>query len=288
VSPVSRRLAQLAITGLLAISLVSPAIGAARLSSVRNLGVQTGAPISGLFVDLDSPDTIVPNAGFGNGVLENYSPTDSSIHSEWVQNQFDSNQLTALNFWATNTTTGHHWQFYLFPPMGQSLAVGLYTSPGAQPTATSAGLQMFSTDGTCFSGFTSDSWVRIDELTTAGDGTVSAYAATVSVKCDANTPLWVFDIRYQSSLGFVATRLAAPATQNERTMMVLGLDGTDVGSVVTRALEIENSGSEVLTLGILSLTGPDSAAYTLVDDSCSGRSITVGSACSGICLRQRL
>lgn len=149
-------------------------------------------------------------------------------------------------------------QVSIFPPTGQSLAVGSFVV-AATADATHAGVSRCAApeSGT----------LDVTELTWgAGNTVVTAFAADYSVSC--GTQQLFGQVRYQSSKDFTALVGTLPAF-TEGPMLV----------ATSAPLTLVNEGSAAVTVGTPAVPGPDAASFSIGTDTCPA-SLAVGASCT--------
>ncbi|MBO0867838.1 MAG: choice-of-anchor D domain-containing protein [Micromonosporaceae bacterium] len=179
-----------------------------------------------------------------------------------------TNGATAIFLEADGVTPGITWRAEMAPPTGGQFVVGQTYQTARTGDATHAALDMIRGSSGCN---LAPGTLTVKELVQDPDTqAITALAATYSFDCEGRGTPITGELRYQSSLDYVAGT-GSPA----------GLDfGTvDIGQpVAPQTVTFTSSGSAPLVLGAASVS--NSNAFSISADTCSRQSLAFGATCT--------
>ncbi|NUT34729.1 MAG: choice-of-anchor D domain-containing protein [Hamadaea sp.] len=159
-------------------------------------------------------------------------------------------------------------RFAATPPTAQSWAVGHTYDVAQISDADHAGLSVAKSSYACgsISG-------KITILEAVRDGaSLTAFAASYEIRCDASTHPLSGDVRWNSSVGYQAA--VTSTAQQSFGAVEIGEPGP------VKSVSIRSLGSEPVVLQTAALTGADPGAFSITVDTCSGRTLTPDTSCT--------
>ncbi len=216
--------------------------------------VVTPPSVSALILDSDPGDWI------GTGVQQAYTSADSTITASHVGTNSVSLAVVA---------PGHTWAAVFAAPPTTSLVVGTYS--GAV-RATSAGLGQPGLDiyGDGHGCNTLTGRFVVSEITWAGDGSVTTFAATFEQHCEGFVPALFGEARFDSSVPWAAK--SAPPSADAGIV--------PAGQSSSRTVIVTSTGSGGLHMAASSLSGADAARFSITSDGCAGVAVAPAASCS--------
>lgn len=156
------------------------------------------------------------------------------------------------------------WIVLAQPPAGQSWQVGTTytTNNGALPPTTEAAFLGVGPACVEFGSMTVLEVARTNSL-------VSSFAARFTISC-GDTPALTGEVRWNSTIGYVAALGDAG----------LDFDQVNLWSVSpAKMVSFSSKGSQPITFGAASITGPDADMFRITENTCSGQSFAYGQSC---------
>jgi hypothetical protein len=166
------------------------------------------------------------------------------------------------------TLGGDDWSAIITPPTGTALQLGTFPTLNVED-ATHAGLMMAGNGHGCGGDPGS---ITISELTRDPDTqAVTAFAASYQFLCDLQPPQVSGELRYHSSIDYVAASTSAKG-------MIFGTLPVGTSSA-PQTISVRSDGTIPLQLGA-STIGDLPGAYEVTSDGCAGQTLAFGQTCS--------
>ncbi|MGS2617291.1 choice-of-anchor D domain-containing protein [Micromonospora sp. LZ34] len=169
------------------------------------------------------------------------------------------------------TRPGEYVDLGLRPPEGQRWVEGQTYPMSGLLTATDKGYLFLGSTGRACSD-SSGSVTVLDVVRDPVSGAMTSFAAAYTYRCPPSTGTLRGEIRWNSTLDYVA---AVP----DVAAVDLGRVEID-GAVPTRTVTVTSAGSVPAVFGAASLGGAEPAQFAISGDTCSGRTVAPGGTCS--------
>jgi hypothetical protein len=190
---------------------------------------------------------------------------------------FDSSNATVVGSYAgpprvqmAVNSTNHHWSALVKPPTGATR----FTLETVYPTlrfadASHAGLDVFGDGRGCNN---ASGWLVVHEQTEDPiTHALTSFAATYSLTCEGFMPAVTGELRWHSSVDYRSV-VTNPFS--------LAFGNVPFNHDSSQTLTITGKGSQPVTLGAASLSGPGAGTFVITSDGCDGAILAYDETCT--------